>query len=575
MHKAAGSFWRLFLFCHYPMKSFFVQVFICAILPISVFGVGAEDASRPVPLTESDSSERPRREEPAEVMAGKDQILVPSLLGLAIGKTSESALGQQQQLKSGVVTEGFSDADAAKITKIAAPTLGQPVTLRSLKRLGTRLEAAFRSSGGPVLKVSFPPQEITSGVIAILVCPARVGSIRVAGKPSFGMKFAANAFRTETGKELSGDVVMEDLDWINLNPLRRATLTYGDGVGPDEIDLKLRLRADKPWRAYTGIDNQLSDHLGNERVFFGFQYGDLFSLDQRVTAQYTSSLDSKSLRGISGIYQVPLPIRHLIDVSLGYTESESDSAGPIDQSGQFSRAAVVYRVPLPRWKSFSQEWRVGMVFRENAYLFTNNTRDTVRFLNLETGWKGRRNDLFGYTLMDVSLLFSPGQGILGSKDADFIALGADGAESLIVKLEMERTLKLSENITLLGRCRSQWADSDLLSSDQISAGGYGLVRGFDETVGYASNGVVATVEFQSGSYRTMKTGDYQAVTFLDAAFLNRDEADDAGQLASIGVGLRWRYAERLSARVDLAVPIDRPELINSNPMLHFSVSTTW
>jgi hemolysin activation/secretion protein len=508
-------------------------------------------------------------------MAGKDQILVPSLLGLAIGKTSESALRQQQQLKSGVVTEGFSEADAAKITKIAAPALGQPVTLRSLKRLSTRLEAAFRSSGGPVLKVSFPPQEITSGVIAILVCPARVGSIRVAGKPSFGMKFAANAFRTETGKELSGDVVMEDLDWINLNPLRRATLIYGDGVGPDEIDLKLRLRADKPWRAYTGIDNQLSDHLGNERIFFGFQYGDLFSLDQRVTAQYTSSLDSKSLRGISGIYQVPLPIRHLIEVSLGYTESESDSAGPIDQSGQFSHAAVVYRVPLPRWKSISQEWRVGMDFRENAYLFTNNTRDTVRFLNLETGWKGRRNDLFGYTLMDASLLFSPGQGILGSKDADFIALGADGAESLIAKLEIERTLKLSENITLLGRCRSQWADSDLLSSDQISAGGYGLVRGFDETVGYASNGVVATVEFQSGSYRTKKTGDYQAVTFLDAAFLKRDEVDDAGQLASIGVGLRWRYAERLSARVDLAVPIDRPESTNSGPMLHFSISTTW
>jgi hemolysin activation/secretion protein len=265
----------------------------------------------------------------------------------------------------------------------------------------------------------------------------------------------------------------------------------------------------------------------------------------------------------------------LIDVSLGYTESESDSAGPIDQSGQFSRAAVVYRVPLPRWKTISQEWRVGMDFRENAYLFTNNTRDTVRFLNLETGWKGRRNDLFGYTLMDASLLFSPGQGILGSKDADFIALGADGAESLIAKLEMERALKLSENVTLLGRCRSQWADSDLLSSDQISAGGYGLVRGFDETVGYASNGVVATVEFQSGSYRTMKTGDYQAVTFLDAAFLNRDEVDDAGQLASTGVGLRWRYAERLSARVDFAVPIDRPESTNSSPMLHFSVSTTW
>lgn len=548
---------------------------ICAILPASVFGFGAENASRPVPLTESTSSERPTREEPAEVVADKDQILVPSLLGLAIGRTSESALRLQKKLNPAVVTEGFSEADAATISKIAAGAMGRPVSLQSLDRLSTKLETAFRSSGRSFVKVLFPPQEITSGVIAIVICPARAGSILVAGKPSFGMRFSANAFRTVPGKELSGDVVMEDLDWINLNPLRRASISYRDGLAPDSIDLKLRLRADKPWRAYTGIDNQLSDNLGDERIFLGFQHGDLFSLDHRVTAQYTSSLDSRSLVGISGIYQVPLPIRHLIDASLGYTESESDSEGPIDQSGQFSRAALVYRVPLPRWKSISQEWRAGMEFRANDYLFTNNTSEKVRFFNLEVGRKGRRYDSLGYTSVDASLVYSPGQGILGSNDADFISLGADGAESLIAKLELERTLKLSKNAMLLGRCQSQWADSDLLSSDQISAGGFGLVRGFDESVGYASTGIVTTVELQSRNFHTTKAGYYQAVTFFDAAFLNRDQAGDIGQLTSTGVGLRWRYAEHLSARVDLAIPVDCPDQENSDPMLHFSVSTTW
>jgi hemolysin activation/secretion protein len=548
---------------------------ICAILPASVFGFGAEDASRPVPLTESPSSERPTREESAEVVSDKDQILVPSLLGLAIGRTSESALKIQKQLNPTVITEGFSEADAATISKIAAGVIGQPVSLQSLDNLSTKLETAFRSSGRSFVKVFFPPQEITSGVIAIVIYPARAGSILVAGKPSFGMRFSANAFRTVPGKELSGDVVMEDLDWINLNPLRRASISYRDGLAPDSIDLKLRLRADKPWRAYTGIDNQLSDNLGDERIFLGFQYGDLFSLDHRVTAQYTSSLDSKSLVGISGIYQVPLPIRHLIDASLGYTESDSDSEGPIDQSGQFSRAALVYRVPLPRWKSISQEWRAGMEFRANDYLFTNNTSEKVRFFNLEVGRKGRRYDSLGYTSVDASLVYSPGQGVLGSNDADFISLGADGAESLIAKLELERTLKLNKNAMLLGRCRSQWADSNLLSSDQISAGGFGLVRGFDESVGYASTGLVTTVELQSRKFQTPKFGSYQAVTFYDAAFLNRDQAGDIGQLASTGLGLRWRYADHLSARVDLAIPVDCPEQENSDPMLHFSVSTTW
>ncbi|MFN9027540.1 MAG: hypothetical protein ACK5VX_15230, partial [Akkermansiaceae bacterium] len=122
------------------MKSSLFSVIICAILPASAFGLGAEDASRPVPLTESDSSERPAREESGEVMAGKDDNLVPSLLGLAIGSTSESALKLQRQLKHAVVTEGFSEADAATITKIATLALGRPVTLRSLERLSARLE---------------------------------------------------------------------------------------------------------------------------------------------------------------------------------------------------------------------------------------------------------------------------------------------------------------------------------------------------------------------------------------------------------------------------------------------------
>ncbi len=557
------------------MKRASIIASFCTLFPASVFGFGADDASRPVPLTEHRTTERPTRDDSGGVKAGKNQILVPKLRGLALSTAAEAALALQTQMAAGVLMGGFSDEDAAALRKIADGAIGKPVSLRSLDKLSSALETAFRSSGRAFVKVSFPPQEITSGVIAVMVCPARSGAVLVAGKPSFGMKFSADAFRTLPGKEISGDVVMEDLDWLNQNPLRRASISYADGIAPDGLDLTLRLRAEKPWRAYAGIDNQLSDSLGDERVFLGFQYGDLFSLDHRVTAQYTSSLDSKSLRGVSGIYEIPLPIRHLLDISLGFTESDSNAAGPIDQSGKFSRVALVYRVPLPRWASISQEARAGMEFRINDYLFSDGSRDTVRFFQLETGWKGKRYDALGFTRVDVALIYSPGQGILGSNDEDFIALGAAGAQSLIARLELERTLKLGGGATLMGRCEAQWADSDLLSSDQIYASGVNRVRGFDEAVGYASDGIVATIELQSKVYHTAKAGDWQGISFVDAAFLNREHSYDIGQLASTGVGLRWHYEDKLSARVDLGIPIDCPEQINVNPMLHFSVSTTW
>ena len=341
------------------------------------------------------------------------------------------------------------------------------------------------------------------------------------------------------------------------------------------MDVTLRLAAKKTWRVYAGIDNQLSNDLGDERLFLGFQYGDLFSLDHRVTAQYTSALNPNDLQGVSGIYEVPLPWRHLAEISLGYTESESTNSGPIDQSGQFSRLALGYRVPLPRWHLISQEWRIGVEFRNNDYTFSNSPSETVKFFNLETGWKGRRFDRFGMTRLDASVSYNPGKGIFGSNDDDYIALGASGAESVVGRFQLERTLKIGDEATLVGKGRAQWANSELLSSDQLSSGGYNRVRGFDETVGYASTGIVGTLELQSRFHAAPHAGTFQGVAFFDAAALHRDQDTDAGQLASVGVGIRWRFEEMLSARMDLGIPVDHPDDLDGDPRIEFSISASW
>lgn len=216
-----------------------------------------------------------------------------------------------------------------------------------------------------------------------------------------------------------------------------------------------------------------------------------------------------------------------------------------------------------------------MEFRNNDYLFSDGSSSNVRFFQLETGWKGRRSDRWGVTKIDASLLYSPGQGILGSSDEDFTALGAEGAESWIVRSELERTLKFAEVATMVARYQAQWSDSVLLSSDQISAGGYGRVRGFDETAGYASKGMVSTIELQSPYYQIARGGEFQAVSFLEGALLHRDQDGDVGQLASTGIGLRWRYEDHFSARIDLGIPIEYPDDEDGDPMVHFSVSTTW
>lgn len=560
------------------MMHFVILAFFFGIFTIPLFGYGADDASRPTPPPGSRPSERDVQKETGSVgatVAGQDQVLLPALKGFAIAPTPDKALDLQRKSAAGVSIEGFSDQEVTELRKIAERDIGRPVSLRSLNHLNTQLEASFRSSGCPFMRVSFPEQEITSGVIAVMIRPTRAGRISLSAKPSFGRKFIANSFRTLPGKEVSADRIIEDMNWINENPLRRGTISYREGNSPELLDLTLRIRSPKPWRAYAGIDSQLSEGLGNERMFFGYQYGDLFSMDHRITGQYTSAVDPSRLQGFSAIYEIPLPIRHLLGISLGYTESESDTVGPLDQSGKFSRAALSYRVPLPRWQEIVQEWRFGMEFSGNDYELSNGTFQGVNMFQIASGWKGRRLDRLGMTRLDASLVYTPGQGILGSTDADYSALGADGAESLIAKFEMERTLKVADLGFLVGRLQGQWADSILLSSDQISAGGVSRVRGFDEAVGYASKGLCGTIEFQFKNLATPRYGDFQLITFIDGAALSRDAAGDPGQLASVGAGLRWRHDEKVSAKLDLGIPIEHPKNLDGDPMLYFSVMTNW
>lgn len=549
-----------------------------ALLPLRLMGVGAEDMTRPTPPPDTSYREKAveRTKSTQEgVVNDESQVLIESLAGVVVAPDATTAVRLQQATRSGIALEGFDAKQERRIRRILDGYVGKPVTLGGLNKMLDQLAESSRDGGFLLHRISFPAQEITSGVVAIRMGPAVAGSVKVSGRRSFGESFIRETFRTRSGEALDEAKVLDDLDWLNRNPLRRATISHAPGENDDLLDLTLRIRAARPWRVYGGIDNQLSETLGDERLYLGFQHGDVFGLDHRFTGQVTSALEENALFGGSLSYDIPLTGRQILGVSGGFTKSETDVLGPLDQSGEFGRASVTHRLQLPRWHGVAQEWKSGMEFRNNDYLFPSGASQTVRFFQLETGWEGRRMDAFGSTRLAMGMLYSPGQGILGSEDADFTALGADGAESLILRLNLERAQQLGKAGTLALRMRGQWADSDLLSSDQLSAGGLSGVRGFDEVVGYASNGLVGGIEWQSPLWRTDVAGDWMGVVFTDGAVLDRDVPGDPGELLSAGFGCRFRWKERFNGRLDVGFPLECPDTVDSDPMLHFAVGFNW
>jgi hemolysin activation/secretion protein len=549
-----------------------------ALLPLELHGTGADDNTRPTPPPEARFRDKPVEAAPRRaegVIEDQDQVLLESLAGLAIAPDAAMALRLQSRTRRGTSVEGFPPDETAAIRRIAEAYLGKPVTLAGLNRLLEALEAESRARGFLLRRVSYPAQEITSGVVALRMGPATVGRVRLADRPAFGTAFAARSFRTRPGGVLDEARLLDDLDWLNENPLRRASISHAPAAGDDALDLALRLRSPRSWRVYGGIDNQLSESLGDERLYLGFQHGDLFGLDHRLTGQVTTALQADALLGASLVHEIPLAGRRLLEISGGYTASETDVAGPLDQSGEFTRVSLGHRMLLPRWHGIAHSWNSAMEFRNNDYLFPDESSATVRFFQLAAGWQGRRPDRLGSTGLEVKLLYNPGRGVLGSEDADFIALGADGAESLILRADLERGLRMGAAGALHARLRAQWADAELLSSDQLSAGGMTRVRGFDEVVGYASNGLLANIEWRSPAWRHASTGELLGVLFVDGALLDRDAASDPSELLSAGFGCRGRWGERIYGRLDCGFPLECPDGVDSSPLIHFAVGFNW
>ena len=95
---------------------FVILAFFFGIFTIPLFGYGADDASRPTPPPGSRPSERVVQDEAASAgaaMAEQDQILLPTLKGLAIAPTAEEALLLHRKFAAGVSLEGFSDQESA------------------------------------------------------------------------------------------------------------------------------------------------------------------------------------------------------------------------------------------------------------------------------------------------------------------------------------------------------------------------------------------------------------------------------------------------------------------------------
>jgi hemolysin activation/secretion protein len=173
-------------------------------------------------------------------------------------------------------------ADPAFIQQVR-PYLGQPLTIEGLRQVSRLARNWYRAHGRPFVSVKVPPQNISTGVVQVVVTEYRVDNVQVKGNRWFSSHLLRAESGLEPGQTLTLPGVQQDLNWLNANPFRTVSTVFQPGAEPGATDVVLETQDRLPLSVYSSFDNAGVPSLGIGEWTAGATWGDAFGLDQQLS----------------------------------------------------------------------------------------------------------------------------------------------------------------------------------------------------------------------------------------------------------------------------------------------------
>lgn len=484
---------------------------------------------------------------------------------------------------------------AEAFSKLMEKFLDKPIGPLFAQVITDAVTAYYRGIRRPFVRVTVPEQDITSGIVQVLVVEGRIGRIGVEGAQWFGEGQYRDALGQKAGERIDLERLQADIDWLNRNTYRRATILTAPGSEVGTTDVVIRTEEEFPLRFTAGFENTGNPATHENRVTAGIEWGNLFDRGHILGYRLIGDPDFDRLTSHSIYASIFLPWRHVLTLNAGRTESSSQPLIGFDLDGESADASARYLVPLRGGPGFSHEATVGFDFkRANNFLAFGVIQvfdTTSEIAQFSLGYNGSADDRFGVTRFNAALFMSPGNLTGNNRDEDFEAQRASArAKYAYFRGLVERNTALpwpgaSWNV----RATAQLASENLLPSEQLSFGGYQSVRGFGESIAVRDIGFLLSNELRSPPFGgelfrslglPLLEERVQALLFLDYG-VGRAHDEQPGErsrvrLASFGPGLRFALGRHVSARLDFGVwrghsGIDNPRREN----VHFGIQVSF
>jgi hemolysin activation/secretion protein len=537
-----------------------------------------------------------------------EQTYLTNLNGLVIVPSVDDVQHAGVSGVQGLVIKGPSFLKTPGFEKLMAKYLNAPLTDSSAKAMEVAIIKYCRSIGHSVVDVFFAEQAVVDQTIQLAVVEGKISGlgVRNPGHKWFSDKLVLRDLHLRMGQPIMKDQLDTDMSWLNDNRYTslgafdgtfrevRAELTPGDQLGQVTVTNVVDDRF--PFRPYIGYDNSGVPVIGRDQFFAGFEWANVFGLDQRFSYQYTTDESFDKYSAHIASYVIPFPWHHELTILGTYAEVNPNFGlfGPPFNNlhinnGSLYQISGRYGITLPTWRTLKQKIEVGFDFKHfNTPLFFGSSSTLVLSSNLvdvaqfTLGYQAILPDRHGSTALSLQAVYSPGGLTANNNNADY-SISSSGnpnvhADYFYGQIEFRRETLLPGGFSWMLRGMGQISDSTLYASEVFGVGGFSTVRGYDERTVTGDDGWLVQNEFRTPQFVLGNlTGKENARDWIQGLIfcdyggviqLNPTASQSPGdQLLSVGAGLRYQVADNFHLRLDYGRQLKRGYLSDPNNLL--------
>ena len=487
-----------------------------------------------------------------------EEIILPKLKSLEISSGSTTPVH-----RSGPVSlQGLSVAGQESLASQLGNWIGNPLTATSLDSLTEAILQHYEDNDRPMNDIMVPPQDGTDGHLTIQVTEGRVGSVGVSRTRFFNNDLLRNSVDLNSGDLLQSSSINAHVDWLSRNPFRKASLLVSPGENVS-ADLLFEIREKDPLQFYTEYKNSGVEEVGRNRWSAGLIWGNAFDLDQLLSYRLIIGDSPDDFTAHTFSWEIPLHQHHSwINFSAAYADvsAKDQYAGIATESDSTSwQVTMAYGTILPRIDDWKQEVNFGVEVKsaDNFVLFGETTipDSTIDIIQARADWSAQGSLWGGNARATASVIFSPGDIGSGNSEEAFAAYRPSADPTYFYTRLTGRWEKaLPKDWQLHLRGEAQIASGALVPTEQLGLGGSRTIRGYEEQSYLADSGYALSAELHTPAWTFGKDSKLHALTFFDHGWGWRED-DDSSSFNSVGLGLRFKYQDLISARLDLAQSI--------------------